>query len=157
MYMKTFGFTLTVCIIASFIGQVGFDLFSNIWLSLWSEDMSAVGPNATVDTDLANLRVGVYGGIGGAQSKYPKGDWNTDQAALCEKVGKALLESQSSQILLINIGINSYKIMGWHTILLNWKSDCAPKIQRSEIYVLTFYKSLRIYDYRGFAKNCNSL
>ena len=34
--------------------------------------MSAVGPNATVDTDLANLRVGVYGAIGGAQGKYPK-------------------------------------------------------------------------------------
>ena len=72
MYMKSFGFICTVCIIASFIGQVGFDLFSNIWLSLWSGDMSAVGPNATVDTDLANLRVGVYGAIGGAQGKYPK-------------------------------------------------------------------------------------
>ena len=34
--------------------------------------MSAVGPNSTVDTDLANLRVGVYGAIGGAQGKYPK-------------------------------------------------------------------------------------
>ena len=72
MYMKSFGFICTICIIASFIGQVGFDLFSNIWLSLWSGDMSAVGPNATVDTDLANLRVGVYGAIGGAQGKYPK-------------------------------------------------------------------------------------
>ena len=31
--------------------------------------MSAVGHNATVDTDLANMRVGVYGAIGAAQSK----------------------------------------------------------------------------------------
>ena len=31
--------------------------------------MSTVGPNGTVDTDLANMRVGVYGGIGGAQGK----------------------------------------------------------------------------------------
>ena len=54
--------------------------------------MSAVGPNATVDTDLANLRVGVYGAIGGAQSKYPEKGLNSKQDDL-EKNGKLYKEN----------------------------------------------------------------
>ncbi len=72
MYLKTFGACLGLSIITSFVAQVGFDLFANIWLSLWSADMNNVGPNSTVDTELAEMRVGVYGGIGGAQSKSKK-------------------------------------------------------------------------------------
>ncbi len=66
LYLRSFGFVCMVCILVCFAGQVGFDLSSNIWLSLWSNDMSAEGTNATVmDPD---LRVAVYGVIGGAQS-----------------------------------------------------------------------------------------
>ena len=72
MYLKSFGVCLCLTLLASFMAQVGFDLFANIWLSRWSADVNNVGPNGTVDSDLANMRVGVYGGIGGAQSKYSK-------------------------------------------------------------------------------------
>ena len=69
LYLRSFGTLCGISILVSFIGQIGFDLLANIWLSLWSNDMSAIEPNATVDTKLANLRVGVYGAVGGAQSK----------------------------------------------------------------------------------------
>ena len=41
--------------------------FTNIWLSWWSNDRPV---NGTQDRDLLNLRLGVYGAMGAAQSKY---------------------------------------------------------------------------------------
>ena len=39
---------------------------TNIWLSVWSGDTPV---NGTSDRELLNLRLGVYGGLGVAQSK----------------------------------------------------------------------------------------
>ena len=41
----------------------------NIWLSKWSSDPSPI--NGSQDIPLRNLRLGVYGGIGGIQGTIP--------------------------------------------------------------------------------------
>lgn len=45
--------------------QCSVQVLTSIWLSLWSEDRPV---NGTMDRDLIDLRLGVYGGLGVAQS-----------------------------------------------------------------------------------------
>ena len=51
-------FVSLVCFVAS---QVG----TNIWLSMWTQDVII---NGTQNRALTDLRLGVYGGLGAAQS-----------------------------------------------------------------------------------------
>ena len=68
-YAKPLGLMTSIVVLVSFMCQVAAELGANIWLSEWSLDGERETENGTVDDDLVNLRVGVYGGIGGAQSK----------------------------------------------------------------------------------------
>ena len=63
-YVKAMSSAALVWMAIGYITQVATDLGSNIWLSKWSEDTS--NPDGAMNP---NVRVGVYGGIGGAQSK----------------------------------------------------------------------------------------
>ena len=66
MYVKSLGSTASIVILVAFFCQLSCDLAGNIWLSDWSQDMESTSNN-TMDP---NERVGVYGGIGAAQSEY---------------------------------------------------------------------------------------
>ncbi len=68
-YLKSFGIGMTVIIVVAYICQLASDLGGNIWLAEWSLDVDRINNNESVDPNLMNIRVGVYGGIGGAQSK----------------------------------------------------------------------------------------
>ena len=46
---------------------------TNIWLSEWSQDQPV---NGTQDTELTNLRLGVYGGLAAAQCEYNTWDYS---------------------------------------------------------------------------------
>ena len=46
-----------------------FKIFTNIWLSDWSND-NPYDANGTYDRELADYRLGVYGGLGAAQGRH---------------------------------------------------------------------------------------
>ena len=46
-----------------YVGYIGISVGTNIWLSVWSQDPVV---NGTQDASLTSLRLGVYGGLGGA-------------------------------------------------------------------------------------------
>ena len=68
-YIKSLGFTTTMVVLIAYVAQLASDLGGNIWLSKWSQDIKRLGPNGT-DEGLLKLRLGVYGGIGAAQSMF---------------------------------------------------------------------------------------
>ncbi|XP_049281512.1 multidrug resistance-associated protein 1-like isoform X1 [Anopheles funestus] len=62
-YIKSIGFQFGVgSVLLTAINQ-GSGIFSNIWLTDWSED-----PEASTDTSVRDMYLGVYGALGGAQS-----------------------------------------------------------------------------------------
>ncbi len=69
-YLRTFGLGTVIVVIMAYTCQLAADVGGNIWLSEWSLDMDRLTANETLDESLIDLRVGVYGGIGLAQSKW---------------------------------------------------------------------------------------
>ncbi|XP_071043193.1 multidrug resistance-associated protein 1 isoform X2 [Parasteatoda tepidariorum] len=64
-YMKSYGYWNTFWTILSYTLSTAFSLGSSLWLSAWSAD--ATDPVKSVDTKLRDLRLGVYGGLGGGE------------------------------------------------------------------------------------------
>ena len=66
-YMRAMGIPIALLIaflsILNYTASVG----ANLWLSDWSNDVPV---NGTVDPKQRDLRLGVYGALGLAQSKY---------------------------------------------------------------------------------------
>lgn len=75
-YVKSVGVLLSILTTMFYILYNAANLYSNIWLSEWSNDatkyqMSSNDSNeTTVDTDMRNLRLGVYGALGFVQGLY---------------------------------------------------------------------------------------
>ncbi|CAM1327899.1 ABCC2 (predicted) [Pycnogonum litorale] len=67
-YIKTVGCSTFVGIIFCWIVAEGFYTASNVWLSAWSMDPSPI--NGTIDTELRDLRLGIYGVFGVAQAIF---------------------------------------------------------------------------------------
>ncbi|XP_012937343.1 multidrug resistance-associated protein 1 isoform X1 [Aplysia californica] len=61
-YLRAVGPVLTALIIMFYVLYNGASIYSNIWLSQWSND--ARNPNITKDEDNRNMRLGVYGALG---------------------------------------------------------------------------------------------
>ncbi len=66
-YFKSFGAGIIITVLVACAFQLASDLGGNIWLAEWSQDEERITINESVDPNLANIRVGVYGGIGAAQ------------------------------------------------------------------------------------------
>ena len=64
-YLRAVGPVLTGFIILFYILYNAVSIYSNVWLSEWSND--ATNPNITNDEDQRNMRLGVYGALGLAQ------------------------------------------------------------------------------------------
>ena len=69
VYLKSLGTFMPILVAVTLFIQMASDLGSNIWLSEWSKDDTRYGPNETMDPNLPNVRVGVYGGLGGTSGK----------------------------------------------------------------------------------------
>ena len=65
IYLKACGFLMCVVTVIFYIFYVATQIGTNIWLSEWSNDQPE--PDGTQDTELRDLRLGVYGGLGGGQ------------------------------------------------------------------------------------------
>ena len=61
-YLKAVGALLSIIIVLFYILYNAASIYSNIWLSDWSND--ARYPNATHDPEQRNMRLGVYGALG---------------------------------------------------------------------------------------------
>jgi len=61
-YIRAMGWKAFIVIIVGTTISNGFNIGSSLWLTQWSND--AVYPDRANDTDLRNLRLGVYGGLG---------------------------------------------------------------------------------------------
>ena len=68
IYLKSCGVLMSVVTIVFYIIYVATQVGTNIWLSEWSNDQPE--PDGTQDTALRDLRLGVYGGLGGGQGKF---------------------------------------------------------------------------------------
>ncbi|CAH1274301.1 ABCC1 [Branchiostoma lanceolatum] len=66
-YLKSVGITLSVVICLLYCAQNAASIYSNIWLSEWSNDQPI---NGTQDAGLRDLRLGVYGALGIAQGAF---------------------------------------------------------------------------------------
>ena len=66
-YLKACGLIFTITTLVSYLWYLVAQTAANIWLSEWSNDQYAL--NDTHDIKLRNLRLAVYGGLGGAQGK----------------------------------------------------------------------------------------
>ncbi|XP_066291273.1 multidrug resistance-associated protein 1-like isoform X9 [Branchiostoma lanceolatum] len=66
-YLKSVGITLSVVICLLYCAQNAASIYSNIWLSEWSNDQPI---NGTQDAGLRDLRLGVYGALGIAQGIF---------------------------------------------------------------------------------------
>ncbi|XP_013411118.1 multidrug resistance-associated protein 1 [Lingula anatina] len=66
-YMKALGMVAFFTTVFSYIGFVGCMIGSNIWLNIWSNDQVI---NNTQDRALTDLRLGVYGALGGGQALF---------------------------------------------------------------------------------------
>ena len=60
-YMKAVGIISCVCAALAYVCYMGFQVGTNIWLSVWSNDPIV---NGTQNRALTDLRLGVYGGLG---------------------------------------------------------------------------------------------
>ncbi|KAI0215965.1 Multidrug resistance-associated protein 1 [Lamellibrachia satsuma] len=65
-YLRACGYVFWPGIIVWCLLFIASQTTTNIWLSMWSNDKP--GPNGTVDTNLRDLRLGVYGGLGALQA-----------------------------------------------------------------------------------------
>jgi len=66
-YLKAVGALLSIIIVLFYILYNAASIYSNIWLSEWSND--ARNPNATHDPEQRNMRLGVYGALGVLQGR----------------------------------------------------------------------------------------
>ncbi|XP_078692715.1 multidrug resistance-associated protein 1-like isoform X6 [Branchiostoma floridae x Branchiostoma belcheri] len=66
-YIKSVGIVLSVIICLLYCAQNAASIYSNIWLSEWSNDQPI---NGTQDTAKRDLRLGVYGALGIAQGAF---------------------------------------------------------------------------------------
>ena len=64
-YLQACGYVFWPGIIVWCLMYIASQTSTNIWLSVWSDDK--LGSNGTVDTNLRDLRLGVYGGLGAVQ------------------------------------------------------------------------------------------
>ena len=75
-YLKSIGVLLSMVIILFYVLYNVASVYSNIWLSEWSNDLPirVNGTNGTViemvDTDKRDLRLGVYGALGFLQGRW---------------------------------------------------------------------------------------
>lgn len=65
--MRSYGLWNCAWTILCYILQTGFSLGSSLWLSAWSND--ALDPDKALDPHLRDVRLGVYGGLGGGESE----------------------------------------------------------------------------------------
>ncbi|KAL1139319.1 hypothetical protein AAG570_006305 [Ranatra chinensis] len=65
-YLKSIGPFLTVATVILNIIYQGFSIFSNLWLSIWTNDQNIV-VNGTQDVGKRDLYLGVYGALGAIQ------------------------------------------------------------------------------------------
>ena len=72
-YIRALGTLFTILWFIFFIGYQLFSVLSNIWLSEWTED-PVIANASIVDTpyytDVRNMYLGVYGGLGGLQGRH---------------------------------------------------------------------------------------
>ncbi|KAL3875737.1 hypothetical protein ACJMK2_033658 [Sinanodonta woodiana] len=66
-YLKSLGILVSIFSVLMFILYNGASIYSNIWLSDWSDDRII---NGTVDENQRNMRLGVYGALGIAQGVF---------------------------------------------------------------------------------------
>ncbi|KAK7506164.1 hypothetical protein BaRGS_00002276, partial [Batillaria attramentaria] len=64
-YLKAVGALLSLIIVAFYVLYNAASIYSNIWLSDWSNDARRF--NGTADDDQRNMRLGVYGALGALQ------------------------------------------------------------------------------------------
>jgi len=73
-YVKSVGVLLSIATVLFFILNNVANLYSNIWLSEWSNDASeynrTVNGTIIMDEGKRNLRLGVYGLLGLAQGEF---------------------------------------------------------------------------------------
>lgn len=67
-YIRSIGILLSFLIIFFYVLYNAASIYSNIWLSDWSNDNVTV-VNGTIDTEQRDMRLGVYGAIGFVQGK----------------------------------------------------------------------------------------
>ncbi len=63
-YIKSCGIVPFVTALIFYSGYLVAQVFTNVWLSEWSNDQPV---NGSQDIGLRDLRLGVYGGLGGLQ------------------------------------------------------------------------------------------
>jgi hypothetical protein len=66
-YMRAIGLPVAIAFLFFYILSTGAAVGSNFWLSAWSNDPLPI--NGTVDTDLRDLRLGIYGLLGLTQGQ----------------------------------------------------------------------------------------
>ena len=66
-YLKAVGALLSFIIVLFYILYNAASIYSNVWLSEWSND--ARSPNATHDPEQRSMRLGVYGALGVLQGR----------------------------------------------------------------------------------------
>ncbi len=64
-YFRACGIGYTIVTVIFYLWYISAQAATNIWLSEWSNDPASL--NGTQDIPLRNLRLSVYGGLGGAQ------------------------------------------------------------------------------------------
>ena len=67
-WLASCGALPVTCTLLFYVLYIASQIATNIWLSAWSSDVPL--PDGTQDTDQRNLRLGVYGGLGGVQGRY---------------------------------------------------------------------------------------
>lgn len=67
-YAKAVGLKFVLFTLIFFLCVGALNIYSNIWLSQWSNDALLIPINGTIDTARRNLRLGVYGAIGLTES-----------------------------------------------------------------------------------------
>ncbi|XP_023209485.1 multidrug resistance-associated protein 1-like [Centruroides sculpturatus] len=67
-YFRTLGYCGIFITVISYAISSSFNIATNVWLSLWSNDAS--DPEKRYDTNLRDLRLGVYGGLGASETVF---------------------------------------------------------------------------------------
>lgn len=66
MYLRYVGLVISLVIVLLYVLTNALSIYSNFWLSEWSNDRPI---NGTFDTSLRDLRLGIYGALGFGQGK----------------------------------------------------------------------------------------
>ena len=69
MYMKSIGLLISLAIIVLYILNNIASVYSNFWLSDWSNDKPI---NGTFDPSTRDMRLGVYGALGFSQGQFSR-------------------------------------------------------------------------------------